>query len=97
MVRNEKAEMRASRRFEEQNQKQIEKLYNEIQREFQNTCTTGKGVGFLSISVRPPLYKKLVELAWCSGSVMDYQATAWGSIPGGNGVKTELHVLRKRQ
>ena len=37
----------------------------------------------------------LVELAWCSGSAMDGQATAWGSIPGRNGVFTELHVLRK--
>ena len=26
---------------------------------------------------------------------MDCYATAWGSIPGGNGVKTELHILRK--
>ena len=34
-----------------------------------------------------------VELAWRSGSVMDCQATAWGSIPSGNGVRTELHVL----
>ena len=32
-----------------------------------------------------------------SGSVMDCHATAWGSIPGGNGVFTELHVLRKGQ
>ena len=38
-----------------------------------------------------------VELAWHSGSVMDCHATAWGSIPGGNGVFTELHVLRKGQ
>ena len=37
----------------------------------------------------------LVELAWCSGSVMDYHAAAHGSIPGGNGVKTKLHALRK--
>ena len=36
-------------------------------------------------------------MAWRSGSVMDYHATARGSIPGGNGVKTELHVLRKGQ
>ena len=33
--------------------------------------------------VSPP-----VDLAWCSGSVIDCHATAWGSIPGGNGVKT---------
>ena len=38
-----------------------------------------------------------VELAWRSGSVMDCQATARGSIPGGIGLKTELHVLRKGQ
>ena len=38
-----------------------------------------------------------VELTWCSGSVMDCHATAWGSIPGGKGVKTELHVLHKGQ
>ena len=31
------------------------------------------------------------ELAWRSGGVMDCQATAGGSIPGGNSVKTELH------
>ena len=37
------------------------------------------------------------EQAWRIGSVMDCHATAWGSIPGGNGVKTELHVLRKGQ
>ena len=34
-----------------------------------------------------------MELAWCSGRVMDCH----GSIPSGNGVKTELHVLRKGQ
>ena len=34
-----------------------------------------------------------MEVAWHSGSVMD----PWGSIPGGNDVKTELHVLRKGQ
>ena len=38
-----------------------------------------------------------VELAWCSGSVMDCHATVRSSIPGGNGVFTELHVLRKGQ
>ena len=38
-----------------------------------------------------------VELAWCSGCVMDCHATTWGSIPGGNGVKTEFHVLHKGQ
>ena len=39
----------------------------------------------------------LVELAWRSGSVMDCHATTRGSIPGGNSVFTELHVLRKGQ
>ena len=38
-----------------------------------------------------------VELAWRSGSVMDCHATTRGSIPGGNGVFTEIHVLRKGQ
>ena len=38
-----------------------------------------------------------VELAWPSGSVIDCHATARDSIPTGNGVKTELHVLRKGQ
>ena len=38
-----------------------------------------------------------MELAWRSCSVMDCHATARGSIPGGNGVKTELHVLHKGQ
>ena len=37
------------------------------------------------------------DLAWRSGSVMDCHSTARGSIPGGNGFKTELHVLRKGQ
>ena len=36
-----------------------------------------------------------MKLTWHSGSVMDCHTTARGSIPGGNGVKTELHVLRK--
>ena len=39
----------------------------------------------------------LVQLAWRSGCVMDYHATARGSIPGDNGVLTELYVLRKGQ
>ena len=38
-----------------------------------------------------------MELAWRSGSVMDCHWTAQGSIPGGNGVFTELYVLRKGQ
>ena len=42
-------------------------------------------------------YYMFRELAWRSGSVMDCHATARGSIPGGNGVFTELHVLRKGQ
>ena len=36
-----------------------------------------------------------VELAWRSGNIMVYHATARGSNPGGDGVKTELHVIRK--
>ena len=40
---------------------------------------------------------EVVELAWRSASVMDCHAAARGSIPGGNNVKTELHVLRKGQ
>ena len=39
----------------------------------------------------------LVELAWRIGSVRDCHAMARDSIPKGNGVKTELHVLRKEQ
>ena len=39
----------------------------------------------------------VVELAWRSGSVMDCHATGGDSIPGGNDVNTELHVLRKGQ
>ena len=38
-----------------------------------------------------------MELVWRRGRVMDCHATAWGSNPGGNGVFTELHVLRKGQ
>ena len=38
-----------------------------------------------------------MELAWRSACAMDCHATARGSIPDGNGVKTELHVLRKGQ
>ena len=38
-----------------------------------------------------------VELARRSCSVMDCHVTTRGSIPGGNGVNTELHVLRKGQ
>ena len=41
--------------------------------------------------------KNVVELEWRSDSVMDCHATARGSIPGGNGVFTELHVLHKGQ
>ena len=43
------------------------------------------------------LRHKRWELAWRSGSVMDCHATVRSSIPGGNGVFTELHVLRKGQ
>ena len=38
-----------------------------------------------------------LELAWRSGSVMDCHTMARGSIPGGNGVVTELHVFHKGQ
>ena len=38
-----------------------------------------------------------VELAWRIGCVMDYHATTQGSIPVGDGVKTEIDVLRKGQ
>ena len=34
---------------------------------------------------------------WRSGNVMNCHATAPGSIPGRDGVFTELHVLRKGQ
>ena len=37
------------------------------------------------------------ELEWRSGCVMDCHATTRGSIPSGNGVKTELHFLPKGQ
>ena len=43
------------------------------------------------------VFRSLRELAWRSGCVMDCNATARGSIPGGCGVKTELHVLRNGQ
>ena len=39
----------------------------------------------------------VVELAGRSGCVVDCHATTKVSIPGGDGVKTELHVLRKGQ
>ena len=39
----------------------------------------------------------IAELTWRSGIVLDCHATARGLIPGGNGIKTELHVLRKGQ
>ena len=34
-----------------------------------------------------------VELAWRRGCVMDCHTMAQGSIRGGNGIKTELHVF----
>ena len=37
----------------------------------------------------------VVELAGRSGCVVDRHATTKVSIPGGDSVKTELHVLRK--
>ena len=39
----------------------------------------------------------LMELVWRIGCVMDYYAMTRGSIPGGDGVKTDFHVLRKGQ
>ena len=51
----------------------------------------------LYICLCMPFLNTLMELAWRSGSVMDCHATAQGSIPGGKGVKTDLHVLRRRQ
>ena len=41
--------------------------------------------------------KQYTKLAWRSSSVMDCHATARVSIPRGNGVNTELHVLGKGQ
>ena len=38
-----------------------------------------------------------VERPWRSGNVMNCHATVPGSIPGRDGVFTELHVLRKGQ
>ena len=38
-----------------------------------------------------------MELKWGSGCAMDCHATARCSIPVGNGVKPELHVLRTGQ
>ena len=38
-----------------------------------------------------------MELAWHSCSVMDCHTTARGSIPGGNGVKSELYIICKGQ
>ena len=42
-------------------------------------------------------FKSSVELAWRSDCVTDCHATTRGSIPSGDGVTTELHVLRKGQ
>ena len=39
----------------------------------------------------------MMKLAWRSGSDMFCHATARGSIPSRNCVKTKLHVLRKGQ
>ena len=43
------------------------------------------------------IWNNVVELVWRSGSVMDCQATARVSNPGGNGIFPELHVLCKGQ
>ena len=48
------------------------------------------------VSINFPATLNDTELAWRSGSVMDCHATIRSSNPGGNGVKTELHVLRMR-
>ena len=48
-----------------------------------------------SQAVLPNTYPR--ELAWRSGTVRDCHATAQGSIPGGNGAFTEIHVLHKGQ
>ena len=48
------------------------------------------------IAIRPKILSKM-ELAWHSDCEMGCHATTWGSIPGGDGVKTELHVLLKGQ
>ena len=37
----------------------------------------------------------LMKLVWHSSRVMDCHTTTRGLIPGGYGVLTELHVLRK--
>ena len=47
---------------------------------------------FIEVSVY--LLENSVEVA-CSGNVMDCHVMAQGSIPSGNGVKTEVHVLCK--
>ena len=38
-----------------------------------------------------------MDLAWRSGSIMYCHVKARGLFPGGNGVKTKLHVLCKWQ
>ena len=40
---------------------------------------------------------KVVYQAWRNSCVIDSHATARGSIPDGNDVKNELHVLHKGQ
>ena len=45
----------------------------------------------------PKFLSGTVELAWCTGSVMDCHTMAKGSIPGGNGVKTKLQIFRRGQ
>ena len=39
----------------------------------------------------------VVKLAWRNDSIIDCHKTPRGSIPDGNGVKTELHILCKGQ
>ena len=50
-----------------------------------------------SVTIVTCLSQKCIQLAWDSGCVMDCHATARGSNPGRNGVKTKLHVLSKGQ
>ena len=49
------------------------------------------------VPVMPFYFSPAQELSLRSGRVMDCHATTQSYIPGGNGVKTELHVLHKGQ